>query len=566
MKILSKLLTILLITFSLNSQAQTIVDIVVGSPDHNTLEAAVIAADLAGTLSGPGPFTVFAPTDAAFAALGQATIDALLADPQGALTAVLLQHAVSGVADGSNISDGLKIGSLAGDNLEFTTSNGLQVNGITISTADIKATNGVVHVIDAVINKPQTVVDVVVNSPDHNTLEAAVLAAGLAGTLSGPGPFTVFAPTDAAFAALGQATIDALLSDPQGDLTTILLYHAVSGVAGPTNLTNGSSIGTVNGQNLDFTVSGNGIMVNNANITVANIETNNGVVHVIDAVLIPEIKPATVVDVIVNSADHNTLETAVLAAGLETALSGPGPFTIFAPTDAAFAALDPALLNAALADPQGLLTTVLTYHAVSGVADSGGLFDGQRMGTLAGQNITFSVNANGVMVNNANITVVDIVTENGIVHVIDAVLLPNVTPAPVVAESVVDIIVNSPDHNTLETAVLAAGLETALSGPGPFTVFAPTDAAFAAVDPDVLNSLLADPSGALTQVLSYHVVSGEASTSNIFDGMVLPSLQGSPLNISINANGAFINDAQIIVTDIQSKNGVVHVIDAVLVP
>ena len=198
---------------------------------------------------------------------------------------------------------------------------------------------------------------------------------------------------------------------------------------------------------------------------------------------------------------------------------------------------------------------------------SANIFDGLRLGTLAGQNISFSANANGVMVNNANITIVDIVTENGVVHVIDAVLLPDLTPEPApIPNTVVDIIVNSPDHTTLETAVLAAGLETALSGPGPFTVFAPTDEAFAAVDPDVLSSLLSDPQGALTQVLLFHVVSGEASTSNISDGTELPSLQGSPLNISVNGSGVFVNDAQITVTDIRSRNGVVHVIDTVLVP
>ena len=158
------------------------------------------------------------------------------------------------------------------------------------------------------------------------------------------------------------------------------------------------------------------------------------------------------------------------------------------------------------------------------MAGSANIFDGLRLGTLAGQNISFSANANGVMVNNANITIVDIVTENGVVHVIDAVLLPDLTPEPApIPNTVVDIIVNSPDHTTLETAVLAAGLETALSGPGPFTVFAPTDEAFAAVDPDVLSSLLSDPQGALTQVLLFHVVSGEASTSNISDGTELPS-------------------------------------------
>jgi len=171
-------------------------------------------------------------------------------------------------------------------------------------------------------------------------------------------------------------------------------------------------------------------MINNANVTVANIRTSNGIVHVIDAVLIPEAPaamntlPASVVDVIVNSPDHNTLETAVLAAGLEGALSGPGPFTVFAPTDAAFAALDGATLEAALADPQGLLTTVLTYHVMNGVADTGNLSDGLRLSTLQGSNVEFSFRDGGAFINDAQITVTDIRTQNGVVHVIDAVLLP----------------------------------------------------------------------------------------------------------------------------------------------
>ncbi len=411
----------------------------------------------------------------------------------------------------------------------------------------------------------QTIVDVVVNSPDHNTLEAAVIAADLAGTLSGPGPFTLFAPTDAAFAAIDPAVIEALLADPSGDLTKILTHHVVNGVANGDNIFDGMRISSLFGQNLEFDINGGSITINGANVSVANIATTNGVVHVIDAVLLPEIKASTVVDIVVNSSNHNTLETAVLAAGLQGALSGPGPFTLFAPTDAAFAAIDPAVLNSLLADPQGALTEVLTYHAVNGVAGAASLFDGQKMGTLNGENLNFMINGNGAFVNDIRISVTDIKAENGVVHVIDAVLLPGygVTPTPA---TVLDVVANSPVHTTLETAVLAAGLEGALAGPGPFTVFAPTDAAFAAVDPAVLNSLLADPQGALTQVLLYHVISGVASTGNIFDGMELTSLQGSPLNISLNANGAFINGARISVTDIRTNNGVVHVIDAVLTP
>jgi len=245
------------------------------------------------------------------------------------------------------------------------------------------------------------------------------------------------------------------------------------------------------------------------------------------------IKAQTVVDVVVNSADHNTLETAVVAAGLAGTLSGDGPFTVFAPTDAAFSAINPDVLNTLLADPTGALTDILLFHVVSGVADGTNISDGLAIGSLLGQTLTFSANDSGLFINNAQVTVADIQTENGVVHVIDAVLLPAPTRTRIDG-TVVDVVVNSPDHTTLETAVIAANLAGTLSGEGPFTVFAPTDAAFAAIDPDVLTSLLADPSGALTTILLNHVTSGVASTDNISDGTQVSNLAGETLTVEAN--------------------------------
>jgi hypothetical protein len=143
------------------------------------------------------------------------------------------------------------------------------------------------------------------------------------------------------------------------------------------------------------------------------------------------------------------------------------------------------------------------------------------------------------------------------------VLVPDLNPIPT---TVVDIIVNSPVHNTLETAVIAAGLADDLSGDGPFTVFAPTDAAFAALPAGTLDALLADPTGALAQVLLYHVVSGEALSTDLSNGQTIATLQGGSVTVTINANGVFINDAQVVLADVVADNGVVHVIDAVLTP
>jgi len=270
----------------------------------------------------------------------------------------------------------------------------------------------------------QTVVDVVVNSEDHNTLEAAVIAADLAETLSGEGSFTVFAPTDAAFAALPAGTVEALLADPTGDLTQILLYHVLGSTVLSGNLSDGQTAETLNGAEITVSINDDGVFINDAKVTVADIETDNGVVHVIDAVLLPPAKPASVVEVIVNSEDHATLETAVGAASLVETLSGEGSFTVFAPTDAAFAALPEGTVEALLADPTGDLTQILLYHVLGSTVLSGNLSDGQTAETLNGAEITVSINDDGVFINDAKVTVADIETDNGVVHVIDAVLDP----------------------------------------------------------------------------------------------------------------------------------------------
>ncbi|MGY8918384.1 MAG: fasciclin domain-containing protein, partial [Flavobacteriales bacterium] len=215
-------------TISLTTFSQTVFDIIASSPTHNTLEVAVLAAGLEGALNEPdASLTVFAPTDDAFALIPSQILDALLADPTGDLTQILLYHVVGSTALSTDLSTGMMIETLQGDDVMVTISNGVvKINNATVVIADLVASNGVVHVVDAVIQAlPETVLDVVVNSESHNTLEAAVLAAGLDGALSDPdASLTVFAPTDDAFSVIPSAVLDALLADPTGDLTQILLY------------------------------------------------------------------------------------------------------------------------------------------------------------------------------------------------------------------------------------------------------------------------------------------------------------------------------------------------------
>ncbi|WP_462319195.1 fasciclin domain-containing protein [Marinilabilia sp.] len=537
--------------------AYTVVDVIANSPDHTTLETAVLEAGLEVALSGEGPFTVFAPTDAAFDALPAGVLDDLLADPTGALTEVLLYHVVEAEALSTSLSDGQVITTMLGKDIEVTIVGGdVFINDAQVTVADIETDNGVVHVIDAVLIPPTTVVDIINDSPDHTTLETALVAAELDVPLNQTGPFTVFAPTDAAFDALPAGVLDDLLADPTGDLTDILLYHVVAAEALSTSLSDGQVITTMLGKDIEVTITGGDVFINDAQVTVADIQADNGVVHVIDAVLTP---PNTVVDIINDSPDHTTLETALEASELDAPLNQTGPFTVFAPTDAAFDALPAGVLDALLADPTGDLADILLYHVVAAEALSTSLSDGQVITTMLGRDIEVTITGGDVFINNAQVIVADLQADNGVVHVIDAILTP-----PVI--TVFDIISASADHTTLETALIEAQLDDDLQGEGPFTVFAPTDAAFDALPDGVLSDLLSDPTGALADVLLYHVVAGTAMSTSLSDGQNITTLQGEDVVVTLSKGDVYINDAMVTVADIEADNGVVHVINAVLDP
>jgi len=272
----------------------------------------------------------------------------------------------------------------------------------------------------------ETVVEIIVSSEAHDTLEAAVIAAGLADDLSAEGPFTVFAPTDDAFKALPEGTLETLLADPEGDLADILLYHVAGTKAMSGDLGDGQMVTTLLGKNVEVSIDGGKVYINGAEVTIADLEADNGVVHVIDAVLLPPTK--TVVDVIIESDVHTTLETAVVAAGLVDDLSVDGNFTVFAPTDDAFNALPSGTLDALLADPEGELVQILLYNVAGVKALSGDLNNGQLVATLQSQNVEVGIDAGKVFINGAEVTIADIETDNGVVHVINAVLLPESDP------------------------------------------------------------------------------------------------------------------------------------------
>ena len=265
---------------------QTIVDIADSMPaNFSTLVQLLQAADLVNTLSGSGPFHVFAPTNEAFAALGH-TVDTLLKpENKKQLTKILLYHVVPGTVLPTGLVAG-NVQTVEGSDIVVTL-NPAMINDATVLQPDVSASNGVIHIIDTVLIRPdQTIVDIAVTMPDTlSTLVAALAAADLVETLSGDGPFTVFAPTNDAFAALPNGTLESLLQPENKDqLKKILTYHVVTTTALSADLVAGD-VATVEGSNV--VVSLDPVMINGASVVIPDVTAANGVIHVIDTVLLP---------------------------------------------------------------------------------------------------------------------------------------------------------------------------------------------------------------------------------------------------------------------------------------
>ena len=255
-----------------------------------------------------------------------------------------------------------------------------------------------------------------------------MVQADLLTTLQGTGPFTLFAPTDQAFidAGIDLAALDTV--EGKATLADILLYHVVAGAVPSSAVTGCMSANAVNGQPLSFTV-GTSVMVNGATVTLADVNTSNGVIHVIDKVLTPTDTPNDLPRTAQCTGVHNSLVAAVIQAELLATLQGEGPFTLFAPTDQAFA--DAGIDLASLDTPEGkvALADILLHHVYSGAVLSADITDGMVVQMVNGDNITLTVTTGmsaSVLIGNATVTGADVMTSNGIIHVIDKVLMPPV--------------------------------------------------------------------------------------------------------------------------------------------
>ncbi|WP_418499858.1 fasciclin domain-containing protein [Flagellimonas sp.] len=585
----------------------TIVAAAQATPQLSSLVSALQKADespnndLVTALSGEGPFTVFAPTNEAFADLlaqldGFDSLDDFNSQQlQDLLAVVLTYHVVADAAVlSSDLSDGQTITTLQGSTLEVSTQGGVFLSDATaeaaqVTTANIEVSNGVVHIIDKVL-LPQAaldaladvllvpITDLAIGNENLENLVAALVAANgdLPTVLRGDGPFTVLAPTDEAFETFLNGA--ALEDVPVDVLTNVLLNHVISGEVTSEDLTGLGSGYTstlavgAGDQNMSlFFDTSDGVTFNGVStVVMPDVKALNGIVHVVDAVIdLPNI-----VDHAVANPNLTSLVGALTDGGNTTftnLLSNEEEdFTVFAPLNDAFSAFT---------NPNGNdLNAILSNHVVVGAAAFSSGLTNSYVNTAAefdtDENLSLYINTDdGVTLNGtSNVVLADIVATNGVIHAVDAVIdLP----------TVVTFAVADPMFDSLQAALTAEGqpdFVATLSGVGPFTVFAPTNDAFQALldSNDMWNGLADIDGGLLTSVLQHHVIAGaNVRSGDLSDGIMPTTLEGDAITINLPGTGDNIADVTdgagntgigIDAVDVQAINGVIHVLDTVMIP
>ena len=272
-----------------------------------------------------------------------------------------------------------------------------------------------------------------------------------------------------------------------------------------------------------------------------------------------ESKQKDIVDTAVAAGTFGTLVAAVEAADLVHTLKGPGPFTVLAPTDKAFERLPEGTLESLLKpENKDQLTAILTYHVVPGRVMARQVYGLQNAATVNGQRLNIAREDGKFSIGDSRIVATDIECTNGVIHVIDKVLLPELERIPAVAEK-------AGQFTTLLAAVAAAGLSDVLNDEGPFTVFAPTDDAFAKLPEGTVEGLLSDVP-TLKNILLYHVVPGKVMAADVMNLDSAKTVQGQEVAISAESGNVKVGGANVTATDVECSNGVIHVIDAVLLP
>lgn len=440
------------------NQELNIVETAEEAGNFTTLLSVATDLGLAETLQN-SELTVFAPTDAAFEALPDGTLDGLT-DEQ--LTEIILYHVLAGTVESNQIAAQQDAVTEQGERILLqSNANGVTVNGsASVISPDVAASNGVIHAVDEVLLPAEFrepgIIETAEEAGNFSILLGAIEDAGLTTTLQFLGDFTVFAPSDAAFEALGIETVESLTDE---QLSNVLTYHVLDGEVPSSALQPEQTVTALNGENVFITVDNGDVTVNGtSNVATADINTRNGVIHAVDGVLLPDAF-GNVVDNAVKRYELTTLVDLVTQQNLaETLQDTEANYTVFAPTNAAFEAISSTLST--LTDEQ--VTNTLLYHVLASAVEAGDLEASQTVATLNNdEEILIEVTDGVVTINgSATVQIADVVGTNGVIHIIDEVLIPEALGGGIPSETEVSA------NITIENVGSNAWNFTEISGEG----------------------------------------------------------------------------------------------------
>ncbi|XP_027704838.1 transforming growth factor-beta-induced protein ig-h3 [Vombatus ursinus] len=503
-------------------------------------------------MEGPGSFTIFAPSNEAWAALSAEVLDSLVSNVNVELLNALRYHMV----DRRVLTDELKHGTTLTSMYQNSDihihhyPNGIvTVNCARLLKADHHATNGVVHLIDKVISTTTNSIQQFIEIEDtFETLRAAVAASGLNTLLESDGQFTFLAPTNEAFKKIDTETLNRILGDPEA-LKDLLNNHILKSAMCAEAIIAGLSMETLGGNTLEvgcngdvLTIDGKAIISNKDNLAT------NGVIHYVDELLIPD-SAKTLLELAAES-DVSTSIDLYKQAGLGSHLSGTERLTLLAPLNSVFKDGVPYV--------DANMKNLLLNHIVKDQLSSKYLYHGQTLDTLGGKKLRVFVYRNSLCIENSCIAAHDKRGRFGTLFTVDRMLTPPIG-------TIMDVLKVDNRFSMLVAAIQTAGLTETLNREGAYTIFAPTNEAFQALPPGELNKLMGNAKE-LANILKYHV-GDEILVSGAIGALVrLKSLQGDKLEISSKNAVINVNKEPVAETDIMATNGVVYAIKSVLQP
>ncbi|XP_037534216.1 periostin, osteoblast specific factor b [Nematolebias whitei] len=503
-------------------------------------------------IEGPGSFTFFAPSNEAWEALDESVRSALVSNVNIELYNALHFHMVNKRLLTKDLRNGLTLTSMSNDlglYINHYPNGVVTVNCARIIYGNQVATNGVVHVIDRVISSVgNTIQEFIEVSDDLTTLSDMVKNAGLLEKLGTPGHYTLFAPTNDAFDKLGSDTMERLLSDKEV-LKALLTFHLLDSVQCSEAILAGTSYETLEGHNIEIGCDGESLTVNGIKMVLKkDIVTTNGVIHLIDQVLVPD-SAKQVMELLGDS--QSTFGDMVAELGLSSEMSASGEYTLLGLQNVAFT-------DEVMSLDQRDLKLILENHIIKNKFGLGHLYNGQTLETLGGKTLRVFIYRSAVCIENSCMIRGSKEGSNGALHLMTAMLKP-------ATKSMFEILREHGHFKIFLSLMEVAGLTELLKTDGGFTLFAPSDEAFAGLSDRDLKLLKSD-ANALRHILLYHfsngIVIGEGLESGVTN--LLKSLQGSNIKVKSGKDSVQVNTVKILESDTMATNGVIHFVKQLL--